>query len=259
MRIVITGAAGRIGRQMTLELGNSHELVLLDRLRPKAGKWIRADLTKRGSGRRRGPDGPISWERYLEGADAILHLAGNAGPRDSLPEVLKTNVEGTWNLLEAASRQGVPRVVFASSNWVVRRELNDLHARNELPLRGVDRPSPNTPYGLSKAAAELAGRMVVEDGRIACFVGVRIGRVESRPLAKERSSMPDRLTLGTADLRQLLRLCLERPLRGFHLVYGVSPVPGAAFDLDSTRRLLDWSPVDIPEGPPVQGRAAKTA
>jgi hypothetical protein len=57
----------------------------------------------------------------------------------------------------------------------------------------------------------------------------------------------------------LLRLCLERPLRGYHLVYGVSPVPSAAFDLDSTRRLLNWSPVDIPEGPTVEDRVTKTA
>jgi uronate dehydrogenase len=260
MRVVITGAAGRIGRQMRLELSDSHEVVALDRRQPRAGRWHRADLTKRGPRRRYVPDdGSFSWEPYFEGADAVLHLAGNAGPHDSMEAVLRTNVLGTWNVLEAASRQGVPRVVFASTNWVVRRELLDLHARDELPLRGVERPSPTTPYGLSKVAAELAGRMAVEEGLIACFVGVRIGRVESRPLPKDKGSLGDRLTIGTADLRMLLRLCLERPLEGFHLVYGVSPVPGAAFDLDTTRRLLDWTPADIPESPSNPGRAEKTA
>jgi uronate dehydrogenase len=260
VRIVITGAAGRIGRQMILELSDSHEIVALDRRQPRARRWHCVDLTKGGLRRRYAPDsGAFSWERYFEGADAVLHLAGNASPRDSMAEVLQTNVQGTWNVLEAASRQGVPRIVFASTNWVVRRELLDLYVRDELPLRGIERLSPNTPYGLSKAAAELAGRMAVEDGRIACFIGVRIGRVEARPLTKTKGSLGDRLTIGAADLRTLLRLCLERPLKGFHLVYGVSPVPGAAFDLDTTRRLLDWSPVDIPERPAVCGRAEKTA
>ena len=260
VRIVITGAAGRIGRQMTLELADSHELVLLDRKQPKARKWIRVDLTKRGPRRRYGPDSPVfSWEHHLEGADAVLHLAGNPSPRASLPDALRANVEGTWNVLEAASRQGVPRVVYASSNWVVRREIEAAHARNELPIRPPAGASPDTAYGLSKAAAELAGRMAVEDGRIDCFVTARIGRLEPRPVATERLSVPHRITIGRTDLRMLLRLCLERPLRGYHLVYGVSPVPSAAFDLDSTRRLLNWSPVDIPEGPTVEDRVTKTA
>lgn len=260
MRIVITGAAGRIGRQMRLELADSHELVLLDRKPPKARKWIRADITKRGPRRRYRPDSTVfSWEHHLDGADAVLHLAGNPSPRASLPDALRANVEGTWNVLEAASRQGVSRVVYASSNWVVRRELQAAHARDSLPLQPPEGTSPDTAYGLSKAAAELAGRMAVEDGRIDCFVAARIGRVEPRPIARERLSIQDRITIGRTDLRMLLRLCLERPLHGFHLVYGVSPVPGAAFNLDSTRRLLDWSPVDIPKGPAVEGRATKTA
>jgi hypothetical protein len=245
---------------MRLELADSHELVLLDRKAPKARKWICADITKRGPRRRYRPASAVfSWEHHLDGADAVLHLAGNPSPRASLPNALRANVEGTWNVLEAASRQGVSRVVYASSNWVVRREIQAAHARDSFPLPPPVGTSPDTAYGLSKAAAELAGRMAVEGGKIDCFVAARIGRVELRPVATERLSIEDRIIIGRTDLRMLLRLCLERPLHGFHLVYGVSPVPGAAFDLDSTRRLLDWSPVDIPESPPVQGRTAKTA
>lgn len=258
MKIVITGAAGRIGRQMTLELADSHELVLLDR---KPGmKWVRADLAKRGPRRRYGPDNSIrSWNRHFEGAEAVLHLAGDPSPRAALSDALRDNVEGTWNVLEAARRQSVPRVVYASSNWVVRRALREAHEEGPAPIREPLDVSPDTPYGLSKAAAELAGRMAVEMGQIRCFVAARIGSVEWKPPRGTRGALKDRLRIGVADLRTLLRLCLERPLTGFHVVYGISPTADRMVDLEATRRLLDWSPLDVPQTPIVEARVSQTA
>ncbi|MCK5483621.1 MAG: NAD-dependent epimerase/dehydratase family protein, partial [Gemmatimonadetes bacterium] len=78
MKIVITGAVGRIGRVMVQELTDRHELILIDRRRRRKVDSIRADLTRRAPRRRYGPGNDVfSWEHHLEGADAILHLAGN--------------------------------------------------------------------------------------------------------------------------------------------------------------------------------------
>ena len=249
---------GCIGREMIQELTERHELVLLDRRQRRNVESVRADITRRSPRWRYGPESDVcSWEYVLEGADAILHLAGNPSPRASLPDALRGNVEGTWNVLEAAGRYGVPRVIYASSYWAARRALGDADARGAGPIPEPLHATPDTPYGLSKAAAELAGQMAVEAGRIDCFVAVRIGAVCWRPPREPVEPVRRRSAVGVADLRTILRLCLERPLHGYHVVYGISPAPDGAVDLEGTRRLLDWSPVETRAGPAVEFRAAQ--
>ncbi len=258
MKIVITGAVGRIGRAMVQELADRHELILLDRRQRRNVESIRADLTRRAP---RWPYGPgsdvFAWEHHLEEADAILHLAGNPSPRASLPDALRGNVESTANVLEAAARHGVPRVVYASSFWAVRRALRDAVARGAGPVPEPLHASPDTPYGLSKAAAELAGQMAVEAGSIDCFVAVRIGAVNWKPPRAPVDPIQRLSAVGVADLRTILRLCLERPLRGYHVVYGISPVPNGLVDLEATRRLLNWSPLETHESPAVEFRVTQ--
>ena len=259
MKIVVTGAVGRIGRQMVLELEDRHELVLLDRRQFGKKGVIRADITAKPPRRRYGPESPVfGWEHHLEGADAVLHLAGNPSPLASLPDALRGNVEGTWNVLEAAARNGVSRVVYASSYWAVRRELDDTATSGSGPIADPHHPSPNTPYGLSKAAAELAGRMAVEAGSIDCFVAVRIGAVKWKPPREADAAAREGSAVGTADLRTILRLCLERPLTGFQVVYGISPTPGRIIDLETTRRTLDWSPPELHRNPTAESRVTHT-
>lgn len=259
MRIVITGAQGRIGRQMVLELADRHDLVLLDRRQSRDPAAIRADITARPPRRRYRPESTVfGWEHHLRGADAILHLAGNASPRAELGDALQANVAGTWNILEAAARNAVPRIVYASSYRAARRQLEDSAGAGRTRIPEPEEPSPTTPYGLSKAASELAGRMAVEGRRIDCFVAVRIGAVTWKPPRRESPPLQARSELGVADLRTILRLCLERPLSGFHVVYGVSPATERLIDLETTRRVLDWSPPEAREEPRAMSRVVPT-
>ncbi|MGH7835445.1 MAG: NAD-dependent epimerase/dehydratase family protein, partial [Candidatus Binatia bacterium] len=124
MRIVITGAAGRIGSQLIAELSGAHELRLIDR-RPVAGRGsIVGDLAKHPANH----DGWRNWLRprtprwihAFERAQVVIHLAANPDPLAPWKEVLRDNIEATWHVLETAARYQVPRVVFASSNWAVR-------------------------------------------------------------------------------------------------------------------------------------------
>src|SRR5215467_5211303 len=118
MRIIITGAAGNIGRAVVEELSPSHELRLIDIRKINDPRSIVADLALAPSA----TDNPSgeSWSSVFENAAAVVHLAAN---RDSLApweKVLPDNIQATWNVLEAGARHRVSRVVFASSNWAVK-------------------------------------------------------------------------------------------------------------------------------------------
>ncbi len=249
MRVIITGAAGRIGVQMVAELADSHVLRLLDRKVIAAQASMVANLAR--------PSGREDWRRWLQlgsarwmntfkGADVVLHLAAHPVPSAPWTGVLPDNIVATWNVIEAAIRHRVARVVFASSNWAVKgleRELAPACYTPDGPKIGSDAsPRPIDAYGISKAFGEITGRAAVEEGQLKSFVAVRIGGYPPRPPTEEQR----RLWIGTRDLRTLLRRCIEADFAGFHVVYGVSAQPIAPYDLSHTRRLLSWEPRELP-------------
>jgi len=250
VRVIITGAAGRIGREMVEELFGTHELCLLDRSLVPGRKSIVADLARSGTSNswRRWFRPKVSrWADLFAGADIVLHLAANANPSASWPLVLRDNLQTTWNVLEAATRHKVCRVVFASSNWAVKALEQALAPACYLPdgpKIGSDAPPrPISPYGTSKAFGELAGRRFVDERRLASFIAVRIGSYHPTPPKDEETR---RLWIGTHDLRSLLRHCVEVKLEGFHVVYSVSAQPTSPYDLSHTRHLLSWEPQQMP-------------
>lgn len=245
MRVLVTGAAGRIGREMVDELEGSHELVLVDRRGIPGRDVIVADLSEPAGEppASAAASGRLGWERAFAGVDALLHLAAEADPGAPWEEVLRHNVQATWNVLQAAQRAGVGRVVFASSHHAVRCLERERAARGDAAaIRGDASPRPLSPYGLSKGVGEMCGRMLVDQGRLRSFVAVRIGAWEASAPAGERRTF----WIGTSDGRSLLRRCLEADLTGFHVVYGTSAQSDSPFDLSGIRRLLDWSPVQVP-------------
>ena len=87
---------------------------------------------------------------YFQGIDSVVHLAGIA----ALPEcqanpahAFEVNTAGTANVLEAARRAGVRRVVFASTSAVYEASSRTIHTERE-------RVEPNLVYASSKLAAE---------------------------------------------------------------------------------------------------------
>lgn len=249
MRVVITGAAGRIGIQMVEELSEAYELCLIDRVRLPRRKSVVADLAQnhRGPlGRTWWRFGRASWIDSFRGADVVLHLAAdvrNDAPWDS---VYVDNIKATWNVLKAAAKHRVPRVVFASSNWAVKaleRQLAPACYAQDGPKIGSDiSPYPLRPYGLSKAFGELMGRTFVEQQELGSFIAVRIGSYHPQP-PKNKDL---RLWIGPRDLCSLMRRCVEVKAQGFHIVYGVSAQPMAPYDLSYTTRLLSWKPEQTP-------------
>src|SRR5690349_20194276 len=140
-RILITGAAGQIGTALRRGLRGSYPLIrLLDVMplgSPETGEeLVSADIC----------DMPAI-EQAMAGIDCVVHLAG-ASVESPWDKVMPLNIEGCYNVFEAARRHGVKRVVFASSNHAV-----GFHRRERF-IDNTVVPRPDTRYGVSKVFGE---------------------------------------------------------------------------------------------------------
>jgi len=251
MRIVITGAAGSIGRELIEEFYGKHELRLIDRRVTTKGTSVVVNLASnrltsywKPWAKSRKP----SWMKMFKGADVVIHLAAYLRHDLNWPQVLHDNIQVTWNVLEAAVEHRVSRVVFASSNWATKAtEIGLAPACYEpqgLKIGSDEVPHPRTLYGISKAFGEIAGRTLVEEGHIGSFVAVRIGSYQP---VSPKNPETRRRWIGSKDIRSLFRRCVEAEFDGFHVVYGVSAQGTAPYDLSHTSRLLSWKPEQLPE------------
>jgi uronate dehydrogenase len=227
-RLVITGAAGRIGSVLRHGLQEvADELCLVDLVEIAADhdreRTVVADLADIDSAL-----------VALNGADAVVHLAGIPA-EDSFDRLLGPNFVATYNVFEAARRQRVRRVVFASSN----------HATGMYPVGkriGPDDPvRPDTLYGVSKVFGEGLGRLYVDKHGLE-VVCLRIGSFRERP-----QSWRELWTwLSHRDAVALFRAALSAPDVGFITVYGVSANTRGWWD-DSNARRLGYEPRDDAE------------
>lgn len=143
VRVLVTGGAGFIGRNLVRSLLDRGDDVTVLDLKPRADddvRHVQGDIRE-----------PASVAEALpEGTDGVVHLAALTRVLDSVkdPEgTFQTNVVGTHNLLERSRRVGVASFVFSSTNAVV----GDVGSRTiveDMALR------PLTPYGATKAAGE---------------------------------------------------------------------------------------------------------
>ena len=211
MRILLTGAAGSIGSRLRRLLPAHYDLVLTD-LAPPAGlrpdeNFIAADLADADA-----------IERAIAGVDAVLHFGGQAveAPWET---ILRSNIVGAYNLFEAARKQGVRRVVFASTNHVM-----GFYPRAQKV--GIDAlPLPNSRYGVSKAFGEALGALYAHKHGIGVFC-IRIGNVADRPADERRLA----IWLKPEDLVSLIRIGLEREGLVYEVVYGMSDNARAWWD-----------------------------
>ena len=229
MRVLVTGAAGSIGRVVTTGLvDRGHDVVGLDLVPRSDGAdlpWHVVDCTD--------PDAvhAVFDEERLDG---VVHLAGNPGEA-SLPESLTSHATTTAALLDAAVAYGVGRFVYASSNHAVGRT-----PRTE--RLGVDvRPRPDTFYGVGKVAAEALLSLYADRyglDAIAC----RIGSFLPEPTTVRALST----WLSHDDCVRMFDACLTATAPGFAVVYGISANTRAWWDLEPGRA-LGYEPVDDAE------------
>jgi nucleoside-diphosphate-sugar epimerase len=144
MRALVTGATGFVGSHLVEALQNSSvEVTALARSASKA-----ADLAQREVRVVPGDLHDIAGlERAVRDQDVVYHVAGVVAARDEA-DFLRSNRDGTRNVLTAAEREGKPRFVLVSSLAAAGPALRGA------PLSGTEPPHPVTAYGRSKLAAE---------------------------------------------------------------------------------------------------------
>ena len=229
MRVLVTGAAGSIGRVVVPGLTDlGHRVVGLDLVPCPPGvdvTWHVADCADPAQ---------VAAVFDAEPLEAVVHLAG-IPEEASLSDSLHSHVVTTAALLETMVGRGVGRMVYASSNHAV-----GMTQRSDLV--GVDvRPRPDTFYGVGKVAAEALLSLYVDRHGIDA-VSCRIGSFLERPETRRGLST----WLSHGDCVRMVEAALTCPDPGFALLYGISRNTRAWWDLEPGRA-LGYEPQDDAE------------
>ena len=246
-RILVTGAAGRIGSFLREALGDKYELAGIDRV-PAPDSTV-ADLTDLSS-----------ILPAFQGQDVVVHLA--AEPRHT-PDIgwdllMPDNVVATANVYEAARKGGVERVVFFSSMHV-----DGLYERDHpysaiadgrydgLKPGHVDLvthempPRPDGPYAVSKIFGETLGRYYAEGHGIS-VICLRLGTVgrEDRPGSDPRSYVS---WLSHRDLARIVERCVDVGDIAYDIFFAASGNTWKIYDTPRAWRVLGFQPQDNAE------------
>jgi nucleoside-diphosphate-sugar epimerase len=226
--LLITGGAGRIATALRPLLRPRFSLRLAD-LRPPAedaapDDFVQADVQDLAA-----------IQRACAGVDAVLHLAGQPSTSATWHEVRGANIEGTYNVFEAARRNGVRKVVFASTNHV----MGFLNLEGAWPISVDSAIRPDSLYGVSKAFGEALARYY-SDAFDMSMICLRIGWFTPRDPTASRHQP---LWISARDLAQVVTLCLDSP-RPFGIYNATSNNAQGHWDLERTRSDLGYAPQD---------------
>jgi nucleoside-diphosphate-sugar epimerase len=232
MRILVTGARGKVGRAtVDALLAAGHEVTATDlgapvfeRPDPGQAAYVQADMTDAGQA-----------FAVVRGHDAVVHAAAIPEPtQNPAAVVFQNNLMSTFNALEAAVRWEVGRFVNVSSEtapgwfFAERPWLPDyLPVDEEHPLR------PQDPYATSKVFGEALMDAAVRRSDVRC-ISIRPswvqweGNIERNlgPIVRDGGAEPSPgfwSYVDLYDLAQLMRLAAESDLEGHDVFYGAQP------------------------------------
>ena len=232
-RVLITGATGGIGSHLARTLPDDYELVLHGRDPDEAppGRELRladlADLEEVTA--------------LMDGVDTVVHMAGASSPESSWEAVLEANIVGVRNVLEAAHRAGVRRVVLASSNHAF-----GMYDRHELwPVYPDQPPRADSLYGVSKVFGETLGRFYHDEHGLD-VICLRIGWFSEDPLEAEEEILRA-MWLSPRDCTEVVRCAIEAEVR-FGLYYAISDNPDRRWSMTNTHLELGYRPRDLRHG-----------
>ncbi|MGZ2258658.1 NAD-dependent epimerase/dehydratase family protein [Roseobacter sp. A03A-229] len=228
MKIVLTGAAGRLGSYLREPLAQLCDELLSTDIAEDIGTlypgetYVQADLAQMDQ------IAPL-----LKGADMVVHF-GAIVDEKPFEELLGPNFVGSYNIWEAGYQAGVKRVVYASS----------IHAVGMYPKSeciGIDVPHrPDTFYGLAKCFTEDLGRMYWEKRQMES-VHLRILSCAQVTNTRALGSW-----LSYDDMIQLVTRAIDTPSVGFAIIYGVSNNDRAPVD-NAKASFLGYRPKDNAE------------
>lgn len=219
MRILMTGAAGKVGTLLRPRLARDGRTLRLSDLHPletaPGEEMVTADLVDEAA-----------MAEAMKGVDAVIHLGGQSREHP-WADIVRANMDGMHVLLEAARREGVEHLVLMGSHHAA-----GFHTR---PADGAELPDyafprPDTFYGVSKVVMEALGSLYHDRFGMNVTV-IRLGTCneasgDTRGLATWIS--PD-------DLARLVEAALTAP--GYHVVWGVSDNARRWWSLEEARSI----------------------
>jgi NAD+ dependent glucose-6-phosphate dehydrogenase len=226
-RVLITGAAGRIGTDLTGFIQDRYDLRLhFNRTvpdQPAVEDYVVADIA--------------DYDQIapaMEGIDSVVHLAGEPAVSTPWERVNQANIVGLYNVYESARVAGVRRVIFASTNHVM--GMND---RDEnWPVYSRQPVRPDSLYGVSKAFGETLGRHYYDRYGMS-FINFRIGAYGPRP----KDEIARYMWLSPRDFAQLVWRGIESDV-GYATYYAISGNTSRTWDISDAVVQLGYIPED---------------
>ena len=229
-RILVTGAAGQVGRGIAPYLREHFSLRLFDIERVQGegdDEVVRADVRDADTLRQACRD-----------VLAIVHLAvvGDEEP-DFTTRMMPVNVDGTYQIFEAARCTGVGRIVLASTGQVVGAYPAAEWLDTDAPVR------PSSVYACTKVFGEALARYYAECHGVAAIC-LRIGWFDAHDgdLLRHRPEM-QRTWSSPRDVAQLVVKSIQSDAR-FGVLFAVSDNPRRRWDLDDARTMVGYAPED---------------
>ena len=183
MRVIVTGSSGLLGRHTVAALEErGHEVTGVDRIAPEAAhRHLAADLTDLEAAL-----------RLVRDADAVIHAAAIPRPTGhAAADVFATNVASTYNVVEAAVENRIPRLVYASSYSLLGPPFHVAPVTLSFPI-DVDHPvAPQDVYALSKRIGEEIIAAAARRGQLTA-ISIRLSWIQTpqsflREIASQRS------------------------------------------------------------------------
>jgi uronate dehydrogenase len=203
-RLLLTGASGGLGRVLRPALRPLCRTLRVSDLAPPAEPGPGEEAVGCDMGDR------AAVLALCRDVDAVVHFGG-VSVEDRFDRILHANIEGAFNLYEAARRLSIRRIVYASSGQVTGFYPTDVVVDPSMPMR------PSSLYGLSKAFGENLARLYFDRYGIQT-VCLRIAMCFPHPNTHRML----RSYLSYRDLCTLVERALLAPEPGFAVVYGVS-------------------------------------
>ena len=227
MRILITGSAGAIGTTLVNGLRERHQVRGFDREEtPGLDDAVVGDIG----------DFDLVLQA-TESMEAIIHLVNVPG--GEWQHALQSMV-GTYNVFEAAHRNSVRRIAYASRAGVLPQSFYPRTVQRTMDML----PKPESYYTISKVFGESMGYMYAARSDME-VVSVRIGNFNRD---RELPEHPHQLSHG--DCVRVFEQAVTHPGVKYEPVFGVSDSDWPLYDLDYGRKAIGYYPQDrshVPE------------
>lgn len=230
-KLLITGAAGRIGSFFLKTYKDDYDFVLTDKRQAAETHgypFQQADLSDFAA-----------VKSLCAGVDTVIHLGADPSMEALWESLLPNNVIATYNVFEAARLAGCRRVIFASSINAVWGYPADVQVHTDMPVFPVNL------YGVTKCWGEALGRYYAATHKLSSIC-LRFGAVQPRDseVLDEKHPWLD-IVLTWDDCARLIAAAVNAPNSlDFGIYHGVSENRFKRLDISDARLELGYAPQD---------------